>query len=77
LATLEKEDEQQFLRWFHRMGIQRHLKVAGIFARLSHRDGKNQYLNDIPLTLRYLLSALEDDPELKQLYQLVAEKIPQ
>ena len=47
-ACLKNEDEQQFLRWFHRMGIQRHLKVAGIFARLSHRDGKNRYLDDIP-----------------------------
>jgi len=76
-GLLEKEDEQQFLRWFHRMGIQRHLKVAGIFARLSHRDGKNHYLDDIPLTLRYLLSALKDDPDLDQLYQLLAAKIPQ
>jgi len=76
-GLLEREDEQQFLRWFHRMGIQRHLKVAGIFARLSHRDGKNQYLNDIPLTLRYLVSALENDPELEPLYRLVTEKISQ
>ena len=76
-GLLEKEDEQQFLRWFHRMGIQRHLKVAGIFARLSHRDGKNHYLNDIPLTLRYLLSALKDDPALDQFYKLLVAKILQ
>jgi hypothetical protein len=76
-GLLEKENEQQFLRWFHRMGIQRHLKVAGIFARLSHRDGKNQYLNDIPLTLKYLVSALKNDPELSELYNLVVTKIPQ
>ncbi len=75
-GLLEKEDEQQFLRWFHRMGIQRHLKVAGIFSRLAHRDGKFQYLDDIPLTIRYLLSALEDDPDLGQLYSLVAAKVP-
>ena len=76
-GLLEKENEQQFLCWFHRMGIQRHLKVAGIFARLSHRDGKNQYLNDIPLTLKYLVSALKNDPELSELYNLVVTKIPQ
>ncbi|MEA1888980.1 MAG: phosphotransferase [Pseudomonadota bacterium] len=76
-GLLEKKDEQQFLRWFHRMGIQRHLKVAGIFARLSHRDGKDQYLNDIPLTLRYLVSALENDPDLQPLFRLVTEKISQ
>jgi aminoglycoside/choline kinase family phosphotransferase len=70
-GLLEQEDEQQFLRWFHRMGIQRHLKVAGIFARLSHRDGKNSYLDDIPLTLKYLISALENDPDLADLCALV------
>jgi aminoglycoside/choline kinase family phosphotransferase len=70
-GLLEHENEQQFLRWFHRMGIQRHLKVAGIFARLSHRDGKNNYLDDIPLTLKYLISALETDPDLAELCALV------
>ncbi len=76
-GLLKKVDEQQFLRWFHRMGIQRHLKIAGIFSRLAHRDGKKQYLNDIPLTLRYLLSALKDDPDLDPLYHLVTEKTSQ
>ena len=75
-GLLEHEDEQQFLRWFHRMGIQRHLKVAGIFSRLSHRDGKSRYLDDIPLTLKYLVSALKNDPELSELYNLVVTKIP-
>ena len=75
-GLLEEKDEQQFLRWFHRMGIQRHLKVAGIFARLSHRDGKNRYLDDIPLTLKYLVSALRNDPDLAELYNLVVSKIP-
>lgn len=47
-------DEQTFVRWFDWMGLQRQLKVAGIFARLYYRDGKAGYLNDIPLTYRYL-----------------------
>jgi hypothetical protein len=38
------------------MGLQRHLKVLGIFARLYHRDGKANYLNDIPLVLKYTRS---------------------
>ena len=46
-------DEEQFLRWFDLMGAQRHLKAVGIFARLSHRDGKPGYLADIPRTLAY------------------------
>ena len=40
-------DAAQFLRWFDLMGVQRHLKVLGIFARLWHRDGKPGYLKDI------------------------------
>jgi aminoglycoside/choline kinase family phosphotransferase len=74
-GLLEHENKQQFLRWFHRMGIQRHLKVAGIFARLSHRDGKNSYLDDIPLTMKYLISALENDPDLAELCDLIKSKV--
>ena len=37
-----------------KMGVQRHLKAAGIFARLNHRDGKPGYLDDIPRTLGYV-----------------------
>jgi aminoglycoside/choline kinase family phosphotransferase len=50
----EHEDPVRFLRWFDLMGVQRHLKAAGIFARLYHRDGKPGYLNDIPRTLGYV-----------------------
>jgi aminoglycoside/choline kinase family phosphotransferase len=50
----EHEDPTQFLRWFDLMGMQRHLKAAGIFARLNHRDGKPGYLADIPRTLGYV-----------------------
>ncbi len=51
-----------FHRWFDRMGIQRHLKAIGIFARLHHRDGKPGYLGDIPRTLDYVLRACARDP---------------
>ena len=76
-GLLEQGNKEKFLRWFHRMGIQRHLKVAGIFARLSYRDGKNNYLDDIPLTMKYLLSALQNDPELSDLYHLVKSRVTQ
>lgn len=71
-GLLKNDDEKQFLRWFHRMGIQRHLKVAGIFARLYYRDGKDGYLNDIPLTMRYLSLALQNDPDLSELSDFVS-----
>jgi aminoglycoside/choline kinase family phosphotransferase len=47
--------EAQFLRWFDWMGLQRHLKVLGTFARLYLRDGKSAYLDDLPLVIHYVL----------------------
>jgi hypothetical protein len=60
-----------FRRWFDLCGVQRHLKVAGIFARLYYRDGKNRYLADIALTLRYLLEVVRTHPELAPLGELL------
>ena len=56
-------DDQQFLRWFDLMGLQRHIKVMGIFARLALRDGKKGYLNDLPMVIEYSLEAARDYPE--------------
>lgn len=47
-------DVSEFYRQFDFMGLQRHLKVLGIFCRLYYRDGKDQYLNDLPLVLAYV-----------------------
>lgn len=60
-------DENRFLRWFDLMGVQRHLKAAGIFARLNHRDGKPGYLADIPRTLGYVQQVCAAYPELAAL----------
>jgi aminoglycoside/choline kinase family phosphotransferase len=46
--------EAQFLRWFDLMGLQRHIKVLGTFARLYLRDGKVAYLEDLPLVIAYV-----------------------
>ena len=54
-ADLIAERELRFKTWFDLMGLQRHLKVLGIFCRLHYRDGKAKYLADLPLTLRYVL----------------------
>lgn len=53
-GLLQQDDEAQFLRWFDLMGMQRHLKAVGIFARLYRRDSKDGYLGDIPRTLAYV-----------------------
>ncbi len=65
--------KETLLRWFDLMGVQRHLKVLGIFARLNYRDGKSQYLNDLPLTLKYVVNACEQYKELQPLKQLLEE----
>jgi len=56
-----------FYRDFEWMGVQRHLKVLGIFARLFHRDGKARYLDDLPLVLSYVHRACRRYPELAPL----------
>jgi len=53
-VRLSGADDVEFLRWFDLIGVQRHIKVLGIFARLWYRDGKAGYLNDLPLTLEYV-----------------------
>ena len=65
-------DDATFLRWFDFMGMQRHIKVLGVFARLYLRDGKPGYLNDLPLTLRYLLEAASRYEETSALARLLA-----
>ena len=64
-------DFGNFYRDFEWMGVQRHLKVLGIFARLYHRDGKAGYLQDLPLVLRYLTEACGRYRELRPLVQLL------
>jgi len=49
-------DNKTFLKWFDFTGLQRHIKVLGIFARLSIRDGKDRYLDDLPQVLEYIYS---------------------
>lgn len=58
-ARLDTVDDAQFLRWFDLMGLQRHIKVLGIFARLALRDSKPGYLNDLPLVIDYCLEVTE------------------
>ncbi len=68
---LPYDDKAQFIRWFDWMGIQRQLKVVGIFSRLNYRDGKDNYLNDIPQTLNYLFNVASRYPEFDDLLKLI------
>jgi aminoglycoside/choline kinase family phosphotransferase len=62
-------------RWFDLMGLQRHLKASGIFARLHHRDNKSGYLPDIPLTLSYILDISGEYSELEFLHQFLQQRV--
>jgi N-acetylmuramate 1-kinase len=58
-GLLADTHETVFLRWFDWMGLQRHIKVLGTFARLYLRDGKSAYLDDLPLVLHYVLEIVD------------------
>jgi N-acetylmuramate 1-kinase len=64
-------DEADFVRWFDLMGLQRHLKVLGIFARLWYRDGKAGYLRDLPTVLQYVLDTTAAYREFAELDRLL------
>ncbi len=68
-------DAAQFLRWFDLMGVQRHLKAIGIFARLNIRDAKPGYLKDIPRTLGYVKEVSGRHPETAGLHALIHDRI--
>ena len=68
-----REDFGEFYRDYELMGVQRHIKVLGIFARLYHRDGKEGYLKDMPLVMGYLRSACERYIDLKPLLNILIE----
>jgi aminoglycoside/choline kinase family phosphotransferase len=64
--SLAGASEHEFLRWFDLIGLQRHIKVLGIFARLWYRDGKHGYLADLPRTFGYVQDAVRRYPELRR-----------
>ena len=68
-------DPQVFLRWFDLMGVQRHLKAIGIFARLNWRDHKPGYLKDIPRTMAYVLEVSRGYDELSPFYSWLCRDI--
>jgi N-acetylmuramate 1-kinase len=67
--------EADFMRWFDLMGLQRHIKVLGIFARLFYRDGKSQYLKDLPRVLNYVRETAGLYPETAAFAAYMAREI--
>jgi aminoglycoside/choline kinase family phosphotransferase len=73
LGIIKNVSTEEFMRWFDLMGLQRHIKVAGIFSRLKHRDGKTGYLKDIPRTMDYVFDVIARYPEFKPMQTLLDE----
>jgi aminoglycoside/choline kinase family phosphotransferase len=67
--------EAQFIRGFDLVGLQRHIKVLGIFARLFYRDGKSQYLDDLPRVLNYTREAAAQYAETAEFSEFIARRI--
>lgn len=76
-AGIHRADADTFRQWVELMGMQRHLKASGIFARLAIRDGKPRYLDDVPRTVGYLAEASARQPALRHFNEwLEARVIP-
>jgi N-acetylmuramate 1-kinase len=65
----------EFVRWFDLIGLQRHIKVLGIFARLYYRDGKPQYLKDLPRVLDYARDTAANYPETAAFGEFIVKRI--
>ncbi len=72
---LDLPDENAFMRWFDLMGLQRHIKVLGIFCRLYYRDRKSQYLRDLPRVLEYVRSAAGAYPQTAEFAGFIAARV--
>jgi aminoglycoside/choline kinase family phosphotransferase len=68
-------DQALFIRWFDLLGLQRHIKVLGIFARLFYRDGKQQYLKDLPRVLDYTRETAQLYPETAAFAKFIEQRV--
>ena len=74
-GVLRREHKSAFQGWFDLMGVQRHLKAAGIFARLYRRDHKGGYLQDIPRTLGYIVNLASQREAIRNLARFLVERV--
>jgi len=74
-AGLTHVDADVFRRAFDLMGLQRHIKVLGIFCRLWYRDGKAGYLGDLPLVWKYTRDVGKRYPDIAPMIALIERAI--
>lgn len=70
---LSTQSVSDYRRWFDLMGLQRHLKILGIFCRLHYRDAKSHYLDNIPLVRKHVDNVCCKYPELSALNDLLMQ----
>lgn len=75
LSDTHNWSRAEFQHGFDMCGLQRHLKILGIFCRLDQRDGKSAYLRDLPLTLDYALTCLKANEALHPLYNFMQTRV--
>ena len=75
LPSKNRVSLEAFNRAFDLCGLQRHLKVLGVFCRLHLRDNKPAYLRDLPLTFNYVMSCLEDYDELQLFHRFMQDTV--
>ncbi|MFO1256861.1 MAG: phosphotransferase [Gammaproteobacteria bacterium] len=75
IISKEQVSLEQFNQWYAWMGLQRHLKVLGVFSRLKLRDGKSGYIKDMPRVLRYILGVTGSEPTLKSFHHFIESDI--
>jgi len=71
LKGIKNVSDEQFIRWFDFMAMQRHIKILGIFSRLKIRDNKPAYIKDIPMTLTYIEENMARYAEFKPLKKIL------
>lgn len=74
-AKIADVDGAHFRRWFDLIGLQRHIKVLGLFCRLWYRDGKLGYLSDLPLVFEYVISVSRLYPQLTDFSALLERAV--
>lgn len=75
LDVIPTIEPAQWRTWFDLMGLQRHIKVLGVFARLHLRDNKPGYLDDLPLVLRYTIEIAEKYPQTRAFAKLLSQAL--
>lgn len=75
LKNIDSTERDKWIQWLDLMGMQRHIKVLGIFARLGIRDHKPQFFADLPMVFSYVFKAVDDYPQFADFKQWLSATV--